>query len=138
MTTVGQHPGREAPQLLRGANTPMLRIMLVLLTLAVVGGLGYLAYEQAADEPVAQPEATLASYPSYDLVQGHIDIAKIAEPSSVEIVQTEIDAALIGMPSAESSVEIVQGAIDDALRRRLFANAWGNEFLKERFGALLS
>ena len=140
MTVVGQHPGYEAPAQSAGARSPLLRILLIVLAVALGAGVGYLVYEAASDEPVAEPPTTFERYPSHEMVQQEIDAARLSMsgPSSVDQVQAEVDLARLGL-AGPSSVEIVQQEISGELRRRSLANAsyaeaWGAPFLAERFG----
>ena len=113
MTVVGQHPGYEVPQRAAGTSSVWFRMLLVLLAVALVAGVGYLAYEAASDEPVAQPAVTFAQYPSYETIQSEIDAALLGtgEISSVAMVQAEIDEALMWQRSGASSVDIVNAQI---------------------------
>ncbi|MDJ0791989.1 MAG: hypothetical protein QNJ71_08835 [Acidimicrobiia bacterium] len=112
MTVVGQHPGYEVPQRATGTSSTWFRMLLVLLAVALVAGVGYLAYESATDEPVAEP-ITFEAYPSHATVQSEIDAAllSVSGPTSVEMVRAEIEEALMWQRSGASSVDIVQAQI---------------------------
>ena len=124
MTVVGQHPGYEAPAQNAGARSPLLRILLIVLAVALGAGVGYLVYEAANDDPVPEVTSTFERYPSHEMVQAEIDAARLgtAGPSSAELVQTQVDIARLGL-AGPSSVEIVQQEILNDLRRLSLANA---------------